>query len=120
MRPGSTSRALPSMTRSAAAGEIAPEKEDAVVLEGEVDAAAVNLPAQPFVPGDHPGGVFDQSRSHLAHSRPESPIDRDCFASLAMTMKVASSRGTREDAANLAAIEASFGDMAWPSRARAI
>src|SRR2546427_11429882 len=71
------------------AGEVAPEKGDAVVAEGDIDATAVNLTAQRLVPGDHPGGVLDHRRRHLAHSKATS-ADRDCFASLAMTMKAKS------------------------------
>src|SRR5205085_3815564 len=38
------------------AGKFASDKGDAVVLENEVDTAAVDMMAGRFVPGDQPGG----------------------------------------------------------------
>jgi hypothetical protein len=45
-------------------GIIAPDKDDAVVGKGDVDAAAIDVPPGGLVPGDNPVGVFDQCRGH--------------------------------------------------------
>jgi hypothetical protein len=57
-------------------GEAGPDEGDPVVGESDIDIAAIDMPAQPFVPGDHPGGVFDQRRRH----RFRSPQHRCCHA----------------------------------------
>jgi hypothetical protein len=66
--PGITRRAL--LDRSVGgSGETASEEGDPVVGEGDIDIAAIDMTAQPLVPGDHPGGVLNQRRRHCFASR---------------------------------------------------
>jgi hypothetical protein len=47
------------------AGEMLAEKDDTVVGKGEIDTAAVGVPACGLVPGNHPVSVLDQRRRPL-------------------------------------------------------
>ena len=58
-------------------GEIAADMGDAVVREGEVDIAAVDVTAGRLVPGDDPGGVLDYGGGHRFRS--SRYPRRDCF-----------------------------------------
>ena len=47
---------------------IPPDKIDAIVGKGDIDAAPVDLARDAFVPGDDPVGVFDDGGCHGASS----------------------------------------------------
>src|SRR4051812_20210094 len=66
------------------AGVIGPEMDDAVAGKGEVDVAAIGVPAAPGVPGDDPVRVPDQCGRHRA---PPDVVSgrKDCVVARAMT-----------------------------------
>ena len=46
------------------AGKAAPDKADPVVGERDIDAAAIHMLTQAFIPRDRPGGIFDDCGGH--------------------------------------------------------
>src|SRR5439155_20013778 len=68
-------------------GETAPEEYDPVVGEGDIDIAAVDVPARPFVPGNHPGGILDHGRGHR-FSSPAVPV-LSCYRHSQMERRMA-------------------------------